>query len=127
MRQKPKNLKKRLLLRLFVLTILIFVLVGGLILQRSHQALYQALDTELQARLNSLMALTEFEKDGEIDFEFSDEPFGSYGDSSFAKYFLIKRVADGEILKNGLNYFPLAKGYCNRAATVRGENFVGFC
>jgi len=99
MRQKPKNLKKRLLLRLFVLTILIFILVGGLILQRSHQALYQALDTELQARLNSLMALTEFEKDGEIDFEFSDEPFGSYGDSSFAKYFLIKRVADGEILK----------------------------
>lgn len=106
MRKTPKNLKRHLLLRLFVLVILVFVLVGGLILQRSYRALYQALDTKLQAQLNSLLALTEFEHNGEIDFEFSDETFNNVRDTSGAYYFLIKKIADDKILKMSKSLKP---------------------
>lgn len=96
MEQTHKSLKRQILVRLFVITALVFILAEGMILKQSHRALNSALDNALKVRAESMAILTEIEPDGEIEFEFSDDVMRDFSGPDPKAYFLILRISDNK-------------------------------
>ncbi len=96
MNQTYKSLKRQILVRLFLITAVVFILAEGMILKQSHRALNNALDNALKARAESLATLTEVESDGEIEFEFSDDVMRDFSGPDPKAYFLILLLPDNK-------------------------------
>ena len=94
MNQAYKSLKRQILVRLFVITALVFILAEGMILKQSHRALNNALDNALKARAESMAILTDIEPDGEIEFEFSDDIIRDFSGPDPKAYFMLRRISD---------------------------------
>jgi len=102
---KTRSLKKQILIRLFLVTAFIFILVGAIIIERSHRVFYKSLDNAVMAQIKALLTLTEVNTDGSIDFEFNDEIMYEFNKKNAEAFFLIKRlmgnqeVARSEVLE----------------------------
>lgn len=94
MNRQPKSLKKKIILRLFLITLFIFALTELFLLDRSHRALNQSMDKTLQARLEGLISITDTEGDGKIYFEFSDKLMPGYSGPEPHAYFLLQRIPE---------------------------------
>ncbi len=103
MNQTYKSLKRQILVRLFVITALVFILAEGMILEQSHRALNSALDNALKARAESLATLTGVEPDGEIEFEFSDDVMRDFSGPDSKAYFMIRRISDNKEIERSVS------------------------
>jgi len=101
---KTRSLKKQILIRLFLVTAFVFVLVGAIIIERSHRVFYKSLDNAVLAQIKALLTLTEINEDGSIDFEFNNEVMYEFNKRNGEAFFLIKKlmgnqeIAHSEIL-----------------------------
>jgi len=100
---KSKSIKKQIILKLSIISILIFLCVEILVIERTYKSLYRALDASVEAHIKSLLSLIEIKKNGAIDFEFKDEIMNEY---KTTKAFFILKYQDGkeiersELVKN---------------------------
>ncbi|MFC1850717.1 sensor histidine kinase [candidate division CSSED10-310 bacterium] len=100
------SIKGKVLLFLFIITITIFVLIELFLLKRSHSALIESLDNELQTRAEGLASLTFIKDDGEIELDFADEIMPEYDDPRPSAYFILfhedtqKEIERSNSLKN---------------------------
>ena len=93
---KTKSLKKQIIIRLFLVTAFIFILVGAIIIERSHRVFYKSLDNEVLTQIKALLTLTEINEDGSIGFEFNDRIMYEFSKKNAKAFFLIKKLIDNQ-------------------------------
>lgn len=82
------------MIRLFLITSLVFLLVETFVIERTYRSLYKVLDNSLLMHIKALLILTEIKSDGSIDFEFKDEIMHEFHVNNGKAFFLLFKRSD---------------------------------
>jgi two-component system sensor histidine kinase QseC len=94
MRLKPRSLKNRLLLSLFIVAVIVFLLTELIFIEKGRRSLVKMLEKNAEAYVLSLVTLTFAGPDGRIGLNPSGESVRDFRNRHTSAYFLILRLSD---------------------------------
>ncbi|RJP20761.1 MAG: HAMP domain-containing protein [Candidatus Abyssobacteria bacterium SURF_5] len=91
---KPRSLKNRLLLSLFVVAVVVFILTELIFIEKGRRSLVKMIEKSVDAYVSSLVAMRLAGPDGGTGLNLAEESIGESKDRSTNAYFLILRLSD---------------------------------
>ena len=88
-------MSRMILFRLFVISVLVFGLMGYFLYDRIEHALLCSFDSELDAYEDSFVMLSNIDDSGRFELDFSDEVMSDFSGLNPQNFFSIIRVSDG--------------------------------
>lgn len=118
---KVRSISKRVSWTFFFTTLLIFLIIGITVINRSHNALLKSFDLNLLNTAQGLASLTDMEENGEIELDLANESMPGFNDKDFYSCFLILTLKDRKEIARS----PSLHGYNVSIPDILKENALG--